>query len=521
MAWLVPFAVYTASLDSAIGYWDTGEAQLVPWIFGIMHATGFPAFTILAGIFAHIVPFGSVAWRVTIFSALTMSGAAWLVSRIVVLLDGDSWIAAATAWIFAFGSVAWTRGTRAEVHALAAFFAVATLYAAVRWYRNGEPRILVAGALFWGLGIATHPIDAMLLPALLILIGARVRTVRISAFCLALGALVFGVAWYAYLPARSAVVTSARLDPTRALGLPPGRAFWDNNHPSTWEGLIKEIGGTEFAAGGTFVAMVTPRTYAARGPEYLGVLAGEVTPLGILAALAGVYFLWRQDRWLTAGLVAAFLVPTAFALAYTIEADTRRYEIAGFAVTLVFAGYAASAIARAVPSLRRAVLAIFTVMALALFILNRQTFDQRNDPGAQGVISSVVKNTPRNAVLISPWLFATPLAYGAYVERRLDDRIVDSAWLSDDAAYVPGWTKKRPVYVVGILFGSVPGFRTEKIAESPDLFRVVPSPPQQRSPLRSSSRTSALRRTTTTSCSRTRWCTDTHGSRGPGHTSMR
>jgi hypothetical protein len=486
-----------------------------------MHATGFPAFTILAGLFAHGIPIGSVAWRITVFTALAMSGASWIISRIVAQLGADPWIAAASAWLFAFGYVAWTRGTRAEVHALAVFFAVATMYAAIRWYRSGEARALIGGAFAWGLGIATHPIDALLLPALLVIFAARIRTVSLRTFCFALAALCFGVAWYAYLPARSAVVTAARLDPTRALGLPPGRAFWDNNHPASWSGFVREVGGTEFSAGGTIPAMFSPQTYVKRGPDYVLVLLGEVSPLGVLLALGGLYALWKRHRALALAMFAAYAVPTAFALAFTIEADTRRYELIGFAVTCALAGYGASSLIRALPQLRRATFVVLAALPVALIIVNRQTFEQRHDHGGEAVISSVVKNTPRNAVLISPWLYATPLAYGAYVDRRLGDRIVESAWLADDAAYVPAWTRTRAVYVVGILFGNVPGYRTVKISGSPDLYRVVRAPASLPSSSPSSHRTSARRRTTITSCSQTRSCTGTRGSFGRVHTSMR
>lgn len=492
---------------------------MVPWIFGIMHATGFPAFTIIAGIFAHAAPIGSVAWRMTIFSALAMSGTAWLVSRIIALLDGDPWIGVGSSWLFAFGSIAWTRGTRAEVHALAAFLAAATLYCAIRWYRTGEPRVLVGGALLWGLGIATHPIVALLLPALVLLFSARVRSVSLRSFCFALAALAMGLACYAYLPARSAAVTAARLDPTRTLGLPPGRAFWDNNHPSSWDGFVKEVSGTQFSAGGTLAAMFTPSTYHTRGPDYVLALLGEMTPFGVLLACAGLYALWKRDRVLALAAFAAFAMPTAFALAYTIEADTRRYDLIGFAVTAVLAGYAGSVLSLVLPLLYRATLAVLMSLVIALLVLNRQTFEQRHDRGAQAVISSVVKNTPDNAVLISPWLFATPLAYGAYVEHRLGHRIVESAWLADDAAYVPAWTRTRPVYVVGILFGEVAGYRTVKIPGTPDLFRVVPAPPLPRSSLRSSRRIFAPRRTTISSCSQTHSLTGIRGSPGPAPTS--
>ncbi len=467
--------IYAASLNGSIGYWDTGEAQVVPWIFGIMHATGFPAFTILAGVFAHAFAVGTPAWRIALFSALAMSAAAWLVCRILMELEVQPWISAASAWLFAFGDVAWTRGTRAEVHALATFFAVATVYAAVRWHRRGDPAMLVAAALAWGLGIATHPIDALLLPALAVLSAARFRSVRRRTLAFAIGALLFGLCWYAYLPARSAAVTAARLDPTRSLGIPPGRSFWDNDHPASLSGFLKEVSGTEFSAGGTLAAMISPRTYATRAGTYAAALIDECTPLGVAIAVVGLCALARRNRGLALALFAAFAAPTAFALAYTIEADSRRYYLIGFAIAAVFFGYGIDAIARTFSSFRTVCVALAIALAAWLLVANRQTFQQPHSTGAQAVIDTVVKNTPRNAILISPWLYATPLAYAAYVQHRLGDRIVESSWLADDAPRVPGWMRSRPVYVVGIVFGRVSGYSLVKIPGSPDLYRIVRS----------------------------------------------
>ncbi len=519
LAWAFPFIVYLVSLNGAVAYWDTGEAQVVPWIFGIMHPTGFPAYTLLAGIFAHIVAIGSVAWRVSLFSALAMSGTAWLISRIVLELECRPWIALSAAWLFAFGEIAWTRGTRAEVHSLATLFAIAALYASIRWYRTGDARVLITGALAWGLGIATHPIDALLFPAFAVLLAVRLRSVTVRSLALALTAFFFGVAWYAYLPVRSAIVTAAHLDPTRSLDVPPGRPFWDNDHPSSWQGFIQEAGGTEFSAGGALAGMLSPRTYMERFPSYwLGFIA-ELTPIGVLLCLGALYALARRDAWLSIALLFAWLFPTAFAFAFAIEADKQRYYLIGFAIACILVGYAASAIVRALPALHRGVLAGAFILPIGLLVVNRDTFEQRNSSGAQAVIATAIKNTPRNAVLISPWLYATPLAYGAYVEHRLGDRILETSWLADDAARVPAWMHKRPVYVVGILFGDVPGTQLVRIPGSPDLWHVVPERLAQPLRLRSSHRTFGRRHTTTSSCSPTHSCTVTHGSRGRDRTS--
>ena len=251
-AWLVPLAVYVASLDGAVSYWDTGESQVVPWIFGIAHPTGFPVFTIAAGVFAHVFAIGPVAWRIALFSAIAMSVAAWTVFRILRELDADTWIALGAACVFAFGQIVWTRGTRAEVHALAACFAALTLYFSVRWYVRSEPRSFIAAALCWGLGVATHPVVVLLGPALLVVFCARVRQVTLRVFAVALVALACGLAFYAYLPVRSAIVTQARLDPTLQLGDAPGKAFWDMNHASTWDGFKHEVSGSDYGPGGVF-----------------------------------------------------------------------------------------------------------------------------------------------------------------------------------------------------------------------------------------------------------------------------
>lgn len=470
----MPLAVFAVSLDGAVSYWDTGESQVVPWIFGIAHPTGFPVFTIAAGFFAHIFAIGSVAWRIALFSAIAMSIVAWAVFRILRELDADAWIALGAACVFAFGQIVWTRGTRAEVHALAVCFAALTLSFAVRWYVRGEPRSFIAGALCWGLGVATHPVVVLLGPALLVMLGTRVRRLRLRVFAAGLAALICGLACYAYLPVRSAMVTQARLDPTLQLGAAPGKAFWDMNHPATWDGFKHEVSGEEYGSSGFLAAMVSPHTYRDGAPPFLERLWREFTPFGILLALGGIVALARRDAALAIALLLAGTVPAIFAFGYTIEADIARYYLIPFLILAVFAGYGASAIARALPEMRTASRVVVTGLAIGLLVINGDTFNQRTSSGASGLISTVVAHTPDDAVLLAPWIDSTALAYAAYVDRSLGRRIVDSAWLSDEAGRVPGWIRQgRHVYVVDQVYGSVPGYRLVKIPGSPDVYRIV------------------------------------------------
>lgn len=443
-----------------------------------MHPTGFPVYTILAGIFEHVFAVGTVAWRAGFFCAIAMSIAAWLVARCVRELGSDWWAACGASWLFAFGWVAWTRGTRAEVHALAVCFALAALFFALRYLREPRTATLFYGMLVFALGLATHPVVALLSPALLIVFTEQLKSFSLRALAAAVAALAIGLAFYAYLPLRSAQITAAHADPTRTVGLPPGRAFWDNDHPSSRGGFLREINGSEYGAGGALARITRMETYRKGIPGYLDTLLDEVSPVGLLLALGGLGVLWRRPDATSVVLLAAYAVPTAFSLAYTIEADPRRYQLIGFAVVCIFAGCGLSAFLKSMRAPRAAQIACSLALGVVFAVVNRGTLDQRSSYGAQAVIDAVLQKTPPDAILISPWIDATPLAYAAYVEHSLDGRIVDSAWLSEDARRVPKWTKTRPVYVVGPLFGEVSGFWTDRIHRDPDIYRLTRLPAQ-------------------------------------------
>jgi len=126
--------------------------------------------------------------------------------------------------------------------------------------------------------------------------GARRRSMRPGAIALAFCAFAFGIAWYAYLPVRSAAVSQARLDPTLRLGLPHGRVFWDSDHPATRAGVLREVGGQDYGPGGAFGRMLQRKTYVDGLPPYLDDLLAEFTPVGPGLAILGFAALWRRDE---------------------------------------------------------------------------------------------------------------------------------------------------------------------------------------------------------------------------------
>ncbi len=63
------FVLYFVTLSPTINFTDSGELVTVAWTEGIAHPPGYPLYTIVGSLFAHL-PLGDPAWRMNLLSAL-------------------------------------------------------------------------------------------------------------------------------------------------------------------------------------------------------------------------------------------------------------------------------------------------------------------------------------------------------------------------------------------------------------------------------------------------------------------
>ena len=457
---VIPLAIYIASAYHSVMYWDIGEMDTVPYILGIAHPPGFPLYTLIGWAFTHLVPIGSVAFRMSLLSALAMAGVCWFVFRLAGL---------AAALLFAFGEDAWTHATRAEAHALVALAFAALLFYLLRWLHGGRARDLYASALALGLGIAIHPVVATALPGLLAAIVARAHETAPRVFARAAAIVAASAAiWFCYLPLRSAYVNAQHLDPAAAYGVSDG-AFWNYGDPvllDNWVGLVtgRDVGVNDVKYG------FTARAYA-QGVVRFGRLAVvELTPIGMVLAIAGMIVMFRRD--LARAIVAcATTVPSAlFALGFSAESDVDRYFLPLFMLLAIAAGAALASLRR--PRSRRAALG-FTGLAIVYLLLSqRHFFDQPYDDRAARDAAEIIRATPRDGIVVATWVIAPPLAYDAYVLHKTAQRTIVAAWYGDEIDRLPRWMATHPVYVAGTPQGSVPGYRLERMPTHADLYRV-------------------------------------------------
>lgn len=230
----VAAAIYALWAAPGAAWMDSGELTAAAFTLGGGHPPGEPVHTLLGKLFS-LLPFGEVAFRINLLSAVSMAAALAGVVAVARRLAParDQRAAAATGVVAAalagLAPATLINATRAEVYAPTAALLLWSLAATLDFCRapegaTGGRRFLLAG-LGSALAAAIHPLiaAAAALPmAIALIAAARRRLIRLAPLTLALGAL--ALASYAYLPARALAADP----PLFTWGTPAnGAALWN------------------------------------------------------------------------------------------------------------------------------------------------------------------------------------------------------------------------------------------------------------------------------------------------------
>jgi len=254
---LIALAVYWATLAPTVLFADSGEFQFVPWMPAIAHPTGYPLYTLLGWLFSHALPFGDVAYRMNLFSAVTGAFAVSFVflttKQIIVRISphanatAQNLAAVIAALSFAFGQAFWSQAVIAEVYGLHALFIAMILWQSLRVLADSGTKSTLTFsdlwllALLFGLSLTHHRTGVLLFPALVLtfwLAGTR-RIPLADAFkLLSVGAA--PALFYLYFPLIAPFVPYAQLhlSDTQTLTL----------YQNTVAGFIAHIMGSVFGA---------------------------------------------------------------------------------------------------------------------------------------------------------------------------------------------------------------------------------------------------------------------------------
>jgi len=150
---LVSFAVYFWTLAPDVTLENSGGLAAAANYGGVAYNPGFPVWTIYSWLFTKLLPFGTVAWRIGVSSALAASVAAGLVALMVsrgsriILAQNDkftrrtpkqqNWICAVAGWSAGMGlalsAPVWRKAVIVDIWSLDELAAAGLLCLLMRW----------------------------------------------------------------------------------------------------------------------------------------------------------------------------------------------------------------------------------------------------------------------------------------------------------------------------------------------------------------------------------------------------
>lgn len=198
---LVAFAVYLRSLLPGVGYsGDTAKWQLIGMAGGVVHPTGYPLFIAMHQGWVRLVPWGSVAWRANLLSAVFGAAAVAALYAVLRVVEVRRPVAAAAALVFAFSPTFWTQSVVAEVYSLHILFLASVTACLGHWRKGAANGWLLAGLGLYALSFGHHLTTGLALPGIVWLVWSdreRALTWRNAAFVA--GAVAVSASQYLYL----------------------------------------------------------------------------------------------------------------------------------------------------------------------------------------------------------------------------------------------------------------------------------------------------------------------------------
>lgn len=439
LATLFAFIVYLITLAPGITWHndgaDGGDLITATVTGGVPHPSGYPTYLLLGSLFARL-PFGDLAWRFNLMSAVgaacaagfTVLAAATSLCRVP---HGERCVDITAAGVagmtFAFSSLLWSQAVVAEVYSWNACFAVLVWYLMLQARASGKVWLWPLTAYLFGLGLGNHLSLLALAPAGLVLFLSSSEKVRQDADTLSFCALRHAAVAVVALVAFAAGLAIYGVLPLRAAHKAP--VNWGG--ADTWEGFAWLVTGQAYAP---LVAALPMAHLPGRLLAALALLVRQTAWWGVPAAYLGVQALWRHDRPVAIATSLSSLVLLVYAVGYNTS-DSYVYLIPlGMMLALWMAWGLAEGLCHLLPragaySGRLVSIQLIRsgiwVLVLVPLVANYQMVNASHDRRAHEFGIQALDSVERGALIITETATDTfPLWYFHYAEGRRPDIIL-------------------------------------------------------------------------------------------------
>ncbi|MCB2206451.1 DUF2723 domain-containing protein [bacterium] len=419
---LLCLIVYVLTLAPSMDFIDAGELSAVAHTWGIAHPTGYPLFTLLAGLWANL-PLGDGIYRMNLFAAILSAAAAgvtvqWLYVLLTVPVKRKRGVAKkqknakksassvrstsvtpggmlplaaafAGALLLGLSGTYWRTALSIEVYPLHVFMLSLLLWRSAVLFFVPESesdtfrRRLLVLALLLGLSFGNHMSTIFLLPAFAVLLvwqhGKREGFWRDVA--VAVPVFAAGLLPYLYLPLRAAS------DP------------WLNwGDPVTLNALYRHVSGAQYSVWMFSSAAAWQKQFAYAFTAF----TRDMVYAGFAAAVIGAFLSWKRGAPLAAYLLLLFLTCLVWASGYDIH-DIDSYFLLAFFVLAIWASFTIAELPSMVAKGMSATAGTAIVGALLVFplLLNASRVSQAGNTLVEDYTHGVFASLQKNALIIS------------------------------------------------------------------------------------------------------------------------
>ena len=177
--WLVPCGVvfaasmvlYLMTLCPTVYNGDSGDLTTASYVLGVAHPTGYPLYMLVGKIFS-LIPYGNIAFRYNLMSAVFCALSAVFVCLSIRLLTKSDLAAVGGGLMAAFATSVWNQATVAQTHGLLGTFVAALIWFSLKWRDTKKTKWLFFATVTFGLGLSNHVSLIFCLPAFAYLVWA-------------------------------------------------------------------------------------------------------------------------------------------------------------------------------------------------------------------------------------------------------------------------------------------------------------------------------------------------------------
>jgi len=462
---LVAFVIYALTVQPSVPAGDSGELITAAYTHGISHPPGYPLYMIIGYAVSHLPGASPALWMnllSALFDALAVGVVFLVVYRLVAPRDaGRRWTpyVAATvgALLLAFSSLFWAYSVVAEVFALNNLFAAVLLLIGIEWCRRPQrTRLLWLFMLLFGLSLCNQQTIALFVPAFVVLawqgwvlLPRTAGPLRISLRDLGIAVVAFAVGLLPYFYLPIAASTNPLMD-------------W--GHPTTVNRFVCQVTRCDYGSTSLVVGGKPGSSW-----ENLRLLATSLTHgfvyAGILFAVAGIWWAWRNRRAEGIALFVAFLVAGPVFQAYTrtsyldelTKGVVARFYILPSVPLAILAGLGAWWVLRQAERVRVSRRGLVTALAAAALLVvpvasatdHYSSQDQSGNYVAENYGKDVLGELKPNALLIMRGdENLTTMVYSQFVQHLRPDVVAVDSELLKRATYVAQIRREHPQILI-------------------------------------------------------------------------